>query len=110
MKVRNLIEKLDLKCLTGDVGLEREVKGVYVNDLLSWVMSHGNSGDIWVTVQIHPNIIAVAVLAELACIVVPENIQVESVTLEKAIEENIPILAADNDAYTLCCEFKELGI
>lgn len=110
MKVKDLIEKLNLKCLTGDVGLEREIKGVYVNDLLSWVMSHGDRGDVWVTVQIHPNIIAVAVIAELACIVVPENIQVESVTLEKAIEENIPILATDNDAYTLCCKFKELGI
>lgn len=110
MKVKDLIEKLNLKCLTGDVGLEREIKGVYVNDLLSWVMSHGDSGDIWVTVQIHPNIIAVAVLAELACIVVPENIKVEAITLDKAIEENIPVLTADEDAYTLCCRFKELGI
>jgi predicted transcriptional regulator len=106
MKVKELAEKLDMKILTGEESLDKEVQGGYVGDLLSWVMSHASKGDAWITVQIHPNIIAVAVLLEMAAIIVPENIPVENATIEKASSEGIPILQSSESAFNLCAAIK----
>ncbi|MGE5628504.1 MAG: AraC family transcriptional regulator [Solirubrobacterales bacterium] len=106
MKVKDLIEKLELVSLTGEVGLDREVDGGYTGDLLSWVMSHGAKGNTWITVQIHPNIVAVAVLLEFSCIIIPENIAVEQLTIEKAISEGIPVLQSSENAFELCSKIK----
>lgn len=109
MRVRDIIDELGLKVLAGERGLENEVKGVYCCDLLSWVMSHGNKNNAWITVQVHPNIIAVAVLSEFSCIIIPESIDVENVTLEKAECENIPVLKCSENAYTICGKLNNLG-
>lgn len=106
MKVKELADKLGMKILTGAEGLEKEVEGGYTGDLLSWVMSHAAKGDVWVTVQIHVNIIAVAVLLEMAAIIVPENIPVEDSTLEKANQEGIAILQSGESAFNLCALIK----
>jgi predicted transcriptional regulator len=106
MKVKELADKLGMKILTGAEGLDKEVEGGYTGDLLSWVMSHASKGDVWVTVQIHVNIIAVAVLLEMAAIIVPENIPVEDSTLEKANQEGIAILQSGESAFNLCALIK----
>jgi len=108
MKVKELADKLGLKVLAGESGIEREIQGGYTGDLLSWVMSHASSGNLWVTVQIHPNIIAVAVLLEMSCIIIPENIAVEHATLEKAEAEGIPVLQSGAHAFDLCADIKNL--
>lgn len=110
MIVKEIVEKLNLKVLAGEEGLRNEITGVYINDLLSFVMAHGSEGDIWITVQIHPNIVAVAALVDFSCVLVPEGLEIEKVTMDKANNENIPILQAKEDAYTLCGRLKELGI
>jgi predicted transcriptional regulator len=106
MKVKELADKLGMKILTGAEGLDKEVEGGYTGDLLSWVMSHAAKGEVWVTVQIHVNIIAVAVLLEMAAIIVPENIPVEDSTLEKANQEGIAILQSGESAFNLCALIK----
>lgn len=110
MKVKEVVEALKLEVLTGDCGMDRDVNGAYCCDLLSWVMSHTSKENIWVTVQIHPNIVAVAVLLELSCIIIPEGISLEEVTIEKAVKEKIPILLSRENGYEICCRLKELGI
>lgn len=110
MKVKDIVESLKLKVLCGEEFLEKEVEGGYTCDLLSWVMSHGNKGNAWVTVQVHPNVIAIAVLLEFSCIIIPEDIEVEGVSIEKAIGEGIPILQASESAFTICGKLKDLGI
>jgi serine kinase of HPr protein (carbohydrate metabolism regulator) len=110
MIVKELIEKLNLKVLADNEGIDNEITGVYVNDLLSFVMAHGDKGNVWITVQIHPNIVAVAELVDFSCILVPEGLEIEKVTMDKANQENIPILQAKEDAYTLCGRLKDLGI
>lgn len=110
MKVKDIIEKLQLKVLAGSEGLENEAAGVYISDLLSWVMSNGNKGNVWITVQAHPNIIAVASLLEFSCIIVPEDVEIEEITVEKANGENIPILQSNESGYELCSKLKELGL
>lgn len=110
MKVKEVVERLNLKVASGNDGLDREVTGVYCCDLLSWVMSHASKGNIWITVQIHPNIVAVASLLELSCIIVPENIEIEGVTIEKSNQEAIPILQADVSSYELCLKLNDMGV
>jgi preprotein translocase subunit SecY len=60
MKVKEFAEKLDMKILTEESKLDRMISGVYVCDLLSWVMSHANKDNIWITIHTHLNIVAVA--------------------------------------------------
>jgi serine kinase of HPr protein (carbohydrate metabolism regulator) len=110
MKVYELRDKLNLNVLGGREGLDRDVSGAYCCDLLSWVMSHGKKGDAWITVQTHPNIVAVASLLELSCIIIPEEIEVEKITLEKADQERITILQSKENSYSICCYLKEAGI
>lgn len=108
MKVKELAAKLDMKILTGECGLEKEIKGFYVCDLLSWVMSHADKGDAWVTVHTHINIVAVALLAEISCIIIPEGIAVEEGSLKKAMEEGIAILSTTMSSYGICWNGHEL--
>jgi len=55
MKVKEFAEQLKMEILTGEKGLEKEIKGMYICDLLSWVMSHAAKGDAWITVHTHVN-------------------------------------------------------
>lgn len=110
MKVKDLTEKLGYKVLSGQNSMEKEVVGAYTCDLLSWVMSHGSKGNAWVTVQVHPNVVAVAALLEFSCIIIPEEIEVEKVSLEKSESEGIPILQAKDNAYIICGKLRSLGL
>jgi len=104
MKISEFADSLQMKVVTDGKGLDREISGVYICDLLSWVMSHANKGDVWITVHTHLNIVAVALLVELACIVVPEDIQVEEATIKKANEEGIAILRSGKTSYEIAVE------
>ncbi len=104
MRVRDFVNETGMKVVAGEKGLDRELAGVYVCDLLSWVMSHANKGDAWITVHTHMNIIAVALLTEVSAIIIPEGIAVEAATINKANEEGIPILCGEQSAYKICCD------
>lgn len=110
MTVAQLKDILDAKNLTPGVSLSGEVSCGYVCDLLSWVMAHGTPKTAWVTVQTHLNVIAVAVLMEFACILLPEDIDMEEGSLQKALSENIPVLKSRKTAYQLCGEMAAAGI
>lgn len=110
MTVREFAGKLDLKVLTGESGLNNEISGVYVCDLLSWVMSHAGKGNAWITVLTHLNTVAVALLTEISCIIVPESISVEEATVSKAVREGIVILSSGLSAYEICCKAYELNV
>ena len=107
MTVKELAEKLELEVFTAGEGLEREVKGAYIGDLLSWVMSHASKGNLWVTVLNHINIVAVAVMTEVSCILLPEGIKPENQTIERAKVEGITVLGSKHDAYTIACLLNE---
>ncbi|TZE81253.1 AraC family transcriptional regulator [Calorimonas adulescens] len=110
MKVNEIIDRLNLKLLSGTNGLSKEVNDVYICDLLSYVMSHASENSLWITVQTHINIVAVAELVGISCIVIPENINVDSDTLERAERESIPIVSTSLTSYHIACRLKELGI
>jgi len=110
MLTKDLKNQFQFKVLAGENVLDREVKGLYCCDLLSWVMSHAKDGDAWITVQTHINIIAIASLLNLSCVIVPESIEVDEDTIEKANEEGIPIFSTDLDSFNIFKKFYEAGM
>ena len=110
MTVRDLIEPLSARVLCGGDFLDAEVAGGYCCDLLSWVMAHGKRGGAWITVQTHLNTVAVASLLDLACIIIPEDIEVNDQTLAKAEQEGIAVLSTSLTGYHVSGRMMGLGL
>ncbi|QVK18728.1 AraC family transcriptional regulator [Mycoplasmatota bacterium] len=91
MKVLHLLQDKSFQLVTGK-DLDNEINGIYSGDLLSWVMSHAKAQDAWCTVLTHVNIVAIASLVQLSCIIICENAQIDVDTIEKAKQENIIII------------------
>lgn len=109
MKVQELIDQLKLQVVVQGE-LEREVTGGYVSDLLSHVMANGQDGNVWVTLQSHQNIVAVASLLNFAAIIVACGVRVDKNTIEKAESEGITILATTEEIYPITGKLYTLGI
>jgi predicted transcriptional regulator len=101
MKVSEIVESLNLKVFSGKSGLDKEISGGYTSDLLSDVMGNAEAGTIWVTLQTHKNIMAIASLKELAAIVLVKNYEPEEDTLAMSESENIPILGTDSETFEI---------
>lgn len=81
---------------------ERTLSSGFVCDLLSWVMAKGQKDMAWVTVQTHLNVIAVASLHDMACVILPDGIKMEEAVLDKAREEGIAVLSSPHAAFAIC--------
>ena len=101
MELTTIIETLDLEVKTTGGDLSREVSGVYVSDLLSDVLAHAKEDDLWVTLQGHPNIVAVASMKDLSGIVLVNGRTPEDETLEKANDEDLPVMTTEMRAFNL---------
>ncbi len=110
MKVQELVNKLNLKVLSGEKGLDREIEGCYVSDLLSDVMGNADAGNIWITLQTHKNVMAVASLKELSCIILVKGLTPNEDTLNQSNEEEIPILQTSMNTYEVTGKIYGLGI
>ena len=110
MLVRDLAEKFDLSIVAGKNGLDREILGGYCGDLLSEIMGNAPAGCAWLTVQGHQNIVAVAVLREMAAIIITGGQQPDEDTIEKADQEGIPILLWPNSSYHLAGRIFGAGV
>lgn len=101
MTVAELIQKLNLEPFAVSDG-ERKITGGYAGDLLSWVMGRANEGDAWVTIMSNPNIVAVATLADVACIVLAESVAPDAGVAEIALARGINLLGSGESAFALC--------
>ena len=110
MTVKELTELIEAKNMVAEADAGKEVSCGYTCDLLSWVMAHGAAGMAWVTVQTHMNVIAVASLMEMAAVIIPEDIQMEAPSLEKAKEEGISVLQTQLTAYEICARLAKAGL
>ena len=110
MKVSELNKHVTLTLLSGKKGLENEITGAYVSDLLSDVMGNADNGNIWVTLQVHRNIIGVASLRDLAAIIIVKNLQPDKDTLELSEKEGIPVYTTPLGAFELCSKLYNLFI
>jgi len=98
MKVKEFAEKCSLTVVSLPNG-EREIKGGYVGDLLSWVMGRAKADQAWITIMSNQNIIAVAALIDVACIILAEDVQLEESIIENAKAKGVNILATNLPAF-----------
>jgi predicted transcriptional regulator len=110
VKVSEIIDPLGLTVAAGQKALDQDIKGGYCGDLLSDVMANADKGSVWLTIQGHQNIVAVAVLRELAAVIIVNNRALDEDTKAKAEDEGIPVLQSQEKAFELAGRLAELGI
>jgi predicted transcriptional regulator len=110
MNLGEVVKTLNLDVRTSGTDLDREVEGGYVSDLLSDVIAGSKEGDLWITLQLHQNIVAVAFLNNLAGIVIVGGREPDPDTLKKAEEQGVPILVSTLHAYEVAGRLYQLGI
>ena len=110
MTVSQIVDALGWRVLAGAGQLDNEINGGYVADLLSCVMAGAEAGDLWITLQTHANIVAVASLLGISAIVVAEGAPVLENTLTKAEEQGIPVLSTPEPVYRTVARLVDLGI
>ena len=108
MKTTDLVSALGLKVVSGQKGINNEITGGYVSDLLSDVIGSAKEGNIWITLQTHQNIVAVAALKDIAGIIIVKGLKPDDDTIEKSNTERIPILSTDEDSFTVAGKLFEL--
>ncbi|NLK09040.1 MAG: serine kinase [Firmicutes bacterium] len=86
------------------------VHGGYCSDLLSDVMGRATAGCVWVTNQVHVNVVAVASLVEAAAVIIAGGVCPESQTLEKAAATHVPLFTSDLSAFEVVGLLYEMGV
>jgi hypothetical protein len=99
MTLKDVVERLHFSIRTGEDRLDQALTGGYASDLLSDVIANSKAGNVWVTMQTHVNIVAVAVLKELAAIIIVQGRQPAEDTIKKAKEEKVVLLVSDMPAF-----------
>ena len=111
MNLQQIIDRLNLTVLTDPRDFTLiQPNGGYTSDLLSCVMAGAKSNYLWITLQAHLNIVAVAALLEVAAIIVTENAQPDSATIAKANEQGIILLSTPKPTYEIDGKLWEIGI
>ncbi|MDR2599206.1 MAG: AraC family transcriptional regulator [Oscillospiraceae bacterium] len=99
MTVTQLAEKLELKKLSN--GEDKEVNSCYISDLLSRVLGGCSPNDVWITVQTSLNMVAVAVMADISFVILPEDVTAPVNVILKANDEGLPVYSSSKSAYEL---------
>ena len=86
---------------------DREVSGVYIGDLLSWVMGRAGADEAWITIMSNRNIVAVATLADTACIILAEGVVPDEGVAALATEKGVNILQSDRSAYAIAVALRD---
>ena len=110
MKISEIIDSLGLEVATKNVALTAEVTGGYASDLLSNVMGQASAGMVWVTMQGHQNIAAVAALLGLSAVVVAGGTSIEKETLTKAEKNDVLILTTSLPTFEVVGKIYALGV
>ena len=87
---------------------EREIEGVYIGDLLSWVMGRAQSGNAWLTIMSNLNVLAVATLSDVSCVIMCEGVKPDSEVIKTAEQKNINILTTDKTAYEAAVALRDI--
>lgn len=98
--VAELAKRLGLKEINLSAP-DRTVGDGYVGDLLSWVMGRAPDGGAWITVMTNVNVIAVAALSDVACVILAEGAELDENAAERARAQGINVLATDMPAFEL---------
>jgi len=107
MTVGNLVETGKFSFLTMPEP-DREVTGVYIGDLLSWVMGKAGADEAWITIMSNINVVAVASLSDVSCVILAESVKMDREVIETAENKGINILSTDMSAYSAALSLAEL--
>ncbi len=107
MTVKELAEKLNLTPHALPDG-DRDVTGVYIGDLLSWVMGRADADQAWITIMSNRNIVAVATLADTACILLAEGVAPDEGVAQLAADKGINLLTSQQGAYETALALSKL--
>jgi hypothetical protein len=111
MNLRQIIDSLNLTVLTEPRDFTSiQPEGGYTSDLLSCVMAGAKSNYLWITLQAHLNIVAVAALLEVAAIIITEDAKPEAATIAKANEQGVILLSTPQPIYQIDGKLWEMGI
>jgi len=111
MTLDMIIKELQLDVLTEKKDFsEIESSHGYVSDMLSCVMTGASQHSIWVTLQSHGNIVAVARLLDLSAIIITEGAQPDQKTINKANEEGVSLLLSQENSFYIVGKLWELGL
>jgi len=88
---------------------DREIQGAYVGDLLSWVMGRCSSGNAWITIMSNTNVLAVASLTDVSCVVLAEGVTLDTETIALAESKEINVISSSYSAYE-CAVFLSKGL
>jgi len=99
MNVKQLTQQFPFTVFCGQENLDVEITGGYASDLLSDVMGFAKEGEVWITLQTHKNVIAIASLKELAAVVLVKKLQPDEDMLQQAIKEGIPVLGTSEETF-----------
>ena len=108
MTLTEVVKKLGLRALTSKRVGDVKVTGGYTCDLLSDVMGNSKTGNLWITMQTHQNVLAVARLKDLAGIVLVNGRRPDEETIRKADEECVTILGTDESAFSISGQLYQL--
>jgi serine kinase of HPr protein (carbohydrate metabolism regulator) len=102
MTVKELAQKLNLKVISGASGLDKNIAGAYVSDLLSDVMGNANENELWITLQTHKNVLAIASLKDLSAVILVKNLLPEPAMQTQSETEGIPVLSTSEETFEIC--------
>lgn len=100
MTVSELAAAEGIRSLTLPDG-DRVIDGAYIGDLLSWVMGRARADNVWITIMSNVNVVAVASLADTACVLLAEGVTPDADVVETAKQKGINLLVSDRSAYDL---------
>ena len=99
MEVKMIVNGSRFRQMSLDIELENKpFEGIYVGDLLSFVMAKAKPNQLWLTVQTHPNIIAIASLLDLSAVIVVSGVEIPQETIDLANEQGILLISSVLDA------------
>jgi len=100
MTVEKMAEQLKLVpvCIAEP---DREIEGGYTGDLLSWVMGNAQAGDAWITIMSNNNVVAVAVLVDVACVILSEGVQLDPGVQELAEKKGVNIYSTEESSFQI---------
>lgn len=107
MTVTDFAKKAGFKTITLP-NPDKEICGVYVGDLLSWVMGKAESGNLWITIMSNINILAVATLTDSSCILLAENVVPDEELIKRAKEKGVNVLSTHLSAYDAAIKTAEI--
>ena len=110
MTVQEIADALGMTCAAGNSGMDREVTSGYASDLLSDVMGHAQDGAIWVTSQVHQNVVAVALLLNLSAVVIAGGLELMEDAADKADARGVPVLSTRLPAFEVVGRLYQLGV